>query len=332
VTAFNISWVKDKQAEDGMRTLGIHYDEVQVTLDKIDLAEGVRRQVRLVGRLDDNLVEQYAMAWAGGARFPMPILGKMPRGAAKPYYTVSGNHRLGALDTILPVEDKPQTVVAAYAVNLSGPALEILPRVVNCWVGRGLSTEERVINAQYLVEKLSMTTADAARLFGLKTDQINTQKRADDTKKKLAALGVAAGLFTKTLLLELAKEDNVNAMKAAAVLIQQNKSKGDEALQIVRDVRAQKTEAKKLGEVGRWEKTFADRSRPRRDKDRVSVPFAQPIKRELLRSMTSLAKVLMKGDSLDQLQLFDPADIRSARDNAKKIVAKLIKVFQGSIS
>jgi hypothetical protein len=321
-------WTRDTIAENGMRHMGVtDWQEVQVPLSQIDLEEGLRRQARAISRLDDTTVIQYAIAWDEGARFPMVILQQLAKNRFFPW---SGNHRLAALDYALdPGVDRSQILVSAYALKLVDVRqLDLLPRLVNCWVGKGLSLEERVANAQWYIEKHNAPVTDVARMFGLKPEQVNTTRRAEDTKIRLASLGVAAGRFPKMLLLELFKIDNDNVLKAAAEFISRCGVRGNEAIQVIKDVRRLPTESQMIGEIGRWEKVVSDRNRPR--KSNVETPLRQPMRTEFLRALTTLSRCLEKGSTLEQFQLYDPADVSAGRANSKKVIDKLQYLFFGN--
>ena len=56
-------WVKAPATEANMRRLGIAYEVKTVQMSQIDLAEGLRRQARLIGKLDQDYAIPSCGSW-----------------------------------------------------------------------------------------------------------------------------------------------------------------------------------------------------------------------------------------------------------------------------
>jgi uncharacterized DUF497 family protein len=308
-----MKWVKDPKIEANLRALGIQFDTEQVLLNNIDREESMRRQVRLQGRLVDEWVLEMAEAMEKPeAAFPMPILQKWRKGV---YFIWSGNHRIGAAELV------NLETVDAYVITITDPRMmDILPRVVNSWEGHGLSRDERIINARFLIEKHGITAADAAKMFGLKAEAIWVSKRIDEAKTRIHAHGIDTKTFSKSLLSKFATLNNDNVISAAARIINDHEVKGLEAMNIIDDIRSKNTELQQLAEVARWEKVFIDRKNP---KNTPKLPYRQTKRSTFLGLLTRMDKFLQDHKTLTQAQIVDIEDISVVRKRCRNIVATL---------
>lgn len=301
------SWVKDIKIEKGLRALGIQFEAEKVNLDDVDLVEGLRKQTRLLGKLNNDYVLQLAEAMSQPeSAFPMVILQKSPR---MKLFAWSGNHRLAAFVLAYP----DQKIIEAYTVNVKDAMMcDILPRIVNSYEsGLGFSKEEKLINARWLVENHSMKLEDAARLVGVPVKWLQTSKRAEDIRADLLPdLGNRANGISKSTLIKMSPlADNVNVLKAAAKVLCQYDVKGDEANHLLEDVKNQRTELQRMSELGRWEKIFQERKKPEAPKGQApKIQISFDTRRSFMKHLTGLAKILSKCDTLEKLQCTDTSD------------------------
>jgi hypothetical protein len=304
----SLSWCKDIKIEKALRSLGIHFEAEKVNLDDVDLAEGLRKQTRLLGKLNQDYVLQLAEAMMQPeAAFPMTILQKTPR---QKLFSWSGNHRLAAYVLAFPNEK----IIEAYTVNISKDVVmcDILPRIVNSYEsGLGFSKEEKLINARWLVEHHSMKIQDAAKLVGVPYKWLETSKRAEDIKAELLPdLGAKANGISKSILLKMSPlTDNLNVLKATAKVLCQYEVKGDEANHLLEDVKAHRTELQQMSELGRWERIFQDRKKPEVPKGQApKIQIRFDTRKSFLKHVTGLAKILQTCDTFEKLQCTDLSD------------------------
>lgn len=313
-------WVKDPKVEARLRSLGVKFEiETGIPLANIDREEGMRHQVRLQGRLMDDVALKYAIAMEeADAAFPMPILQK-ERKARWPW---SGNHRLAAAE-IAKVE-----TVDAYVVEVYDPVMmDLLPRLVNTWEAVvGMSREEAVINARFMIDKHGMSAADAAKLFGVKKDTIYAHNRAEEVKNKIENIGVPSNGFAKTTLIELHRIGNLNALRETASLLHKNKLKGKEAAAVIDDVVKRDTESQQLEELNRWKKALDERNKPKR-KSTVKLPHKELKRERLFRLLTGLARFLEANKTVTQAQVTDPAHLQMVKGQWKTIQSGMMSLL-----
>ncbi len=294
--------MKDQKVEANLRALGIPFEIEHIQVADIDLEEGLRRQTRLLGKLNQDYAVQLATAMSlPEAAFPMTILQKPPRGKLWPW---SGNHRLAGFTLAWP--DEP--VIEAYTLTLKDPVkMDILPRIVNAWEsGLGFSKEEKIINARWLVDHHSMPTQEAANMLGIPVKWLQRAKAAEDIRKDLIDLGPKANGIARTVLIQMGPlADNLNVLKAAGKILTTFNIKGKEAEHLLADVKLQRTELQQMSELARWEKILNDRCKPRQ---KAPIKLSHGVRDQFIRHLTGLAKILTKCKTIEQLQCTDPAD------------------------
>lgn len=261
-----MKWVKDQKVEAAFRRLGLPFEIERVERSKIDFEEGVRRQARLKlvsGKLRQDYVLDMSVAMEQpDAAFPMPILYKPPRGLLWP---VSGNHRLAAWDLAKPEE----TSIECYTTNTTDVMwIDMLPKWINSLEsGLGFDRDERLANAIYMHQHHGIAAPQAAAFFGLGEKDLYNALRAELVKGEIQQAGLPVNGFSKTILMRLAPLiDNRNVFKSTASFLHRHEMKGDEAVQVISDVRDGKTENQQLGELGRWEKLIEDRERAAKER------------------------------------------------------------------
>lgn len=308
--------------EANLRRMGIPFEVgTNIPLTKVDLHEGIKRQKRLINKLNEDAVLAMSIDMEKPeAAFPMPILQRPPHGLMWPW---SGNHRLASFTLAFP----EATVIDAYLVTIKDPVmLDLLPRVVNAWESQlGFSKDEKIANALWMVENHSMPAAEAASLFGVKVDWLWKCSSQEETRNAIADIPGADSL-PKSLLSSMHRLlNNVNVLKSVARVLVRHNVKTTEALHILSDVKKQRTENQMLGELGRWEKILAARQEPK-TREKGSVAMTRTVRDTVLRYMTNLAKALEGKGSLTKLQITDPADkalMRSSWATIKHAMSKI---------
>lgn len=301
-----MKWVKDQKCEPFMRKLGIKFETETVQLSNIDPQEGLRRQARLIGKLNEVAVDTMAIQMLDeDAAFPMIILQKPPHGKM---WVWSGNHRLRAFGEAWPAEK----TIEAYVTCISDPVtIDMFPRGINCLESSiGFSHEERLANAVWMMEHHSVPAKEAGEFFGVKTEAIYSGRRAEQIKAELNQFGIKTNGMPKSTLNKLATEsDNKNVLRASARVVAEYDLKGDEVARFIQDVKGEKTEGAKLVQIDKWAALLEERRKPKTGRKIVrKVRVETPIRERFLKDITDLAKVLEKYDTLEKLQCTDPAD------------------------
>lgn len=295
----SMKWVKDQKVEPFMRKLGIKFEVEKVLVNQIDANEGIKRQARLLNKLNQDHVLSMAIAMQSEeSAFPMIILQKPPRGMMWPW---SGNHRFASFTTAWPAEE----TIEVYTCCIVDPVMiDTFPRVINCLESQlGFSKEERIINANWLIENHSYSTKEAAELTGTKPEWLQASRKAEEVKRKITELGINTNGIAKSTLIHMSPlAENINVLRAAANLMCKFDIRGDEALRLIYDVKQGKTEAQQLGEIGRWNDILQSKQKPKKG---PKVRTETPIRNRFLKDLGDLAKVLEKYDTLEKLQCTD---------------------------
>ena len=346
-----MKWVKDHKVESGLRQMKIAFEVERVEKVNIDRNEGLRRQARLINKLNDDNVLKLGMAMTEPeCGIHMPILQKPPHKAK--LWVWSGNHRLAAHDLAFPDEQ----FMEAYTVCISDPVLiDVLPVVVNVWEGEGLTKQERIMNAQRFVQQHSMSAEEAAKLCCIKVEWLYEANRADKIRQLITGIqGVKTNGIAKSTLIRLAPlATNLNVLRQLTKMLCQHEIKGDEANLVIEEVRNGKTENQQLGEIGKWESIFQERiaaeerAKAAKVKAKATVrgvakngkaaAHAAPInplklnksvRDGFFRYLTGLSKMLAKYKTMEQLQLTDASDLEVANKNMAFVVQAIIKMQQ----
>jgi len=309
-----------------MRSLGVPMEVEKVQVADIDLNEGLKRQARLLGKLNDDYVLQMAVAMEQlDAAFPMVILQKPPRGKLWPW---SGNHRLASFCLACPNE----TFIDAYVISLKDPVMmDILPRVVNAWEsGLGFSKEEKIANARWLMEQHSMTADEAAKMFGLKVDWLFVARRAETVRDYIKDVPKSDKIAKSTIIKMAPLAANTNVLKATANVLCKYGITGEDAILLITDVKNHSTELQQMAELGRWEKLIEERNRPKdKPKKTQSVHLSAGVRTAFVRHLTGLSKILAKANTREKLQCTDPADWSVVEKNWLEVSKVMTKVMEG---
>ncbi|RJQ25712.1 hypothetical protein C4577_04940 [Candidatus Parcubacteria bacterium] len=315
-----MKWVKHPVVEQNLRLLGIKFDiETNIPFSKIDLEEGKRHQVRM--KVNEDVMLRYALKMQEDTAWNMAVLQKEKHS----YWPWSGNQRLGAFGF-----GDIGTHIDAYVVQIHDPVMmDLLPRVVNTWEAvEGMSKEEAAINARYMHEIHRMPVAEAARIFGIKVDLVYRNLQVEECKKKLESSSVTTAGLSNSVLLALGRIENLNAMKRAANVLIKYKVKGDEALQVVSDVRQGNTEAQQIVTLEKWESALETRKAPKK-KAEVKLPHKELNRDRLMRLVTSFARFCEQNKTVTQMQLTDPAHLQTVRSQWNVIVPVMSNILKG---
>lgn len=309
-----MKWVKDQKVEHGLRKLNIRFETRQVLVKQIDLEESARRQVRAGKKIRDDWVLTYAEHMKAGDAFPMPILNEVGK---ERYFIWSGNHRVHA--AILCDE----TIIDAYVVKVFDARIEdILPRIVNAWEALGTMTkEERYLNAKYFVDHHSMMPADACKMLGLNYATFSQFLRGESISEELRSAGVnGSGKLSMTIRKSMGVlADNKKVLKETAEFLIRNNIVGDEAMQVIRDVKQGENELQKMAVLARWDQILTKREA----KPSTAVLYRTPIRDKAIKTFSSLAKLLEEYDDLERLQLVDPDDLKTVYSFWRTISARM---------
>jgi hypothetical protein len=239
-------WTSDPFAEQQMRKLNVKWEIKEVSIDDIDWDKSTANIARIGVALDRSFVDELLVGIRHGDRLPMPVLCAV----GKKYVTFSGHHRLPA------AKMAGIRVFDAYVFKTTDEAvLDNLHKMLNPPV-RAVPKSDRLIFARDAVRKSGFTIAKAADLYTLDKKSLSDYIAAENTREKLAQLGVPdCTKIPRTSLEHLSRIKNANALRAAGRLVNEAKYTGEEIITLVRDIQAEDTEARQLGVIGEAEKS-----------------------------------------------------------------------------
>lgn len=304
-------WLREPKVEFGLKNqLNLPYTIVEdIPFENIDREYGKVHQARIDERVDKERVLQIALHINSGNPLPMPILqavnpSKKVHPSKVTYFAWDGNHRCEGLD----LSDVNPKLVTAYVVETHDPRMQdILPRICNTWEGRREDQDQVIVHAIYLIEKYKMGVQEVATLLSIpyallvkecsrkrtcqemKEANIDVSKLTSSAYDKLSPL-----LKQKTVLQSLVRLLSNNDVSATS-------TKGT---QIIDDVKGKDTEATMMGEIGKWEKIFAD-SQAIAKKAGITKNIRAGNRTKFINNLATLRKFMEGISQTSQLQLDD---------------------------
>ena len=264
-----MKWVNDEAAQVVLLDMGIETREEVVSVADIDKKMSAENRARSKA-LDETRIDGISAAAEKGVPIPKIVVRSRPDGT---YVIAGGNHRFAACG------DKAS--IPVHVINCTDAEFETACRVLNTVVGVGMTKTERVAAAVNDVQRLGITQATAASLYGLHASDVSTGVMDLVIARRIASVLPAnvAKKVTKThirRLGDLSKNDNI--LKAACELVIVGKCKTEEIADLTREAKKKKTEAEQLA-------VFADALQMRRSSEGKKIPrkkrseFAGTIKR-----------------------------------------------------
>lgn len=264
-------WIDDEPSVVVLRDMGIEPVNDTIAVHSIDRKASAENRARKVP-LDGDRVECIKHAIAKGVPLPKIVVRKT-RGA---YVIAGGNHRFASLngDKAIPV----------HIIECTDAEFEVACRVLNTTVGVGISKDERIEAATDAVERLGMTHAQAAILYGISKTTIGHYVASQRAKRRLREIAPSiANKLTQTHLKhlgDLAKNDNV--LRAAAELVARTKLSNSELAEVARVARKGSTEA---------EQVIAFESELRLRETQKKNVVKRPVRKALLDALTRLHSI-----------------------------------------
>lgn len=211
-------------------------------LDKIDDKKSLANQARVDEPLVEDTVELYEAAYRDGTAFPPIIVREFPR--AKKTVALDGNHRRTgahrAGHTTHPALIVDCTDEAALTIMLEG----------NMTNGLQLPKPQRIAQAVHLVE-LGWTGSDAAKRLGVHGAEVSNARTVARAGVRAAGLDVAAfDRLPQGTRLQLARIGSDPVFAETAKLIVATGMTGQDTAELVRRVKAAKSDAAALTLIG----------------------------------------------------------------------------------
>lgn len=277
--AIELKYRRDELAEMEMRSLGLEWENAELTINDIDWEKSLHNGARISRAVVEDLVEDYMTGKINGDTFPM-VVAYRPGNTGKPWI-VSGIQRTEATKRLIEEELVPPDIAfPVYLITARDDSMvDVFLRSANTGHGGRSSRDERLEQAVFCVRARGITAVAAAQVFKVCKSTITHRIRADNIRKDLAAAHVPKfHTLSQQHLLVLGKEpeesvrnqfatitaaSNVSSERLRAYINLSAKKKSREAKTAV--VKEFEAELKKAAKLSERQKKLTRVTKPRRD-------------------------------------------------------------------
>lgn len=327
-----LSWYSDLKAESDLRRMAVTYSVVSIPFAKIDIKESQVNGARLKDAIRHHKVEDYMQGFKNCDTFPRPVVHKTATG----YVILSGNQRCEAIRRLIAGGELPKDLeIEAYLVDTTDRLLlEIIARAANAAHGEGDTKEERIMQAVYCVQRLGLSTPDAAKSFLICQSSIRDRIKAEEVRSQLQLSGVAADSISLSALTPMAKLgfDNSTQVKLGT-LVAQHAPPAERVKQVVDSLSKKSTAQARFAVVKEFEKELAaavhaSHGSAKHLNGSSKVP-SRPRREKFLRDLQRLVNFLESGNAgepfanLEQLQVTNKTDRDLCLDLSKRLKYRL---------
>lgn len=313
-----IRWTDDLTALPCFKDFGVDFEVQTVSLVDIDEEASRQNHARIVGKpVDDELVEEYALAMENGDSFPRIVLFKNGR----KYVTAGGNHRREAAKL------KGLTEIEAYVLDTKDEIVrDLLPRALNRRGGRRTGKEEATEHAIYAISKYGYSNRQAASQFGISEKSLQRRVTINDVRRTLADLNVDTSKMADEQVRQLSTlSDNDNVLVAAARLFRGACLPVTQSNAVVAAIKAGRNENQRIAVVAEYERRLGvGTDKPEAAKTR------RLIRMRFLRSLTGLESVMSKAQTLAKLQITDQEEKENVGQRLQALGSKFQRLTRGS--
>ncbi len=323
-TAIQVKWLRDTSAETHMKRFGVKSKLELIPISSIDIDDSRRNNARLQNSYNEELAMEYAIAMNDGSQFPAPVV----RRVGRKYFTLSGNHRIGA------AIECDQDEIQAHVVECSDEQAETIARAANRWMGDRQSKDEAVQHSLVLIDKYGRTVTECAKMFNLKESWLFSRVRAEKTRYDLIAKGVnVTGLSAAHMeALSPASYSDPVMLRAAQIAVK-GKLTSSRTRDMVTEARNQASEKESLATLDRWNKEVSFT-----EKNSQTAVLQTPKRTKLMRALNTLHHYLVSGNrqkpftKLTQLQITDDVDAAEVQRIWRETKRQFDGIFSGKAS
>lgn len=287
---------RDQRYESWFSQQGVEADyRENVPLSRIDIEASLANQARLGKPLDDELWLKYADAMEQGADFPPLIV----YDAGGRLIIVSGNHRVKAATYT------SRKSFDLYVVKTDDRyIIERMTRSANVVEGRGLTKDESVAQAVYLVTTFHKRASDVARSFNLKPSDVQKAIERRRHMARLEGLGVKASRMSSSHLDAFGDIPDDKVLKAAVTLAQDYALTSDQAKEMAREIKDKTSEDARYAVVKDWsQRPEIVSRRPHAALSKGGRSTDMPVKTRLLGVLAQLKRLATDYPDVNALQL-----------------------------
>lgn len=297
-----MQWCRDNKAEELLNKLGVRWEFREVAISSLKIDESRQNNARLGQTLNDDTVESYAVSLANGDQFPAIIC--TPSG-----FILDGNHRISSA-----VLNDCLKVMAYVVMNADRAMMDTIVRTCNTTHGLPLTKEHKVIHAAFLHLSTGKTISDAAKVMGLRYNEVKDAVEVQQMRKQLEILGIQSSLLHKSIVLKLKPLiEHPKVLEQTASLIATEKLTVSEADTLIASMTEHRGENPRLQVLTEWRTRIVGR----RDK---GVQY--PNRTKLFRQLTSFSALADGIESLEAIGIRTTEDRREVQRIWRKLKSK----------
>lgn len=307
-----VEWRRDDKVEEILQSHDVDWEVIEIAFSEIDIDASRKNGARQGAPLNDKVVQTYRENIEAGHIFPMMVVTKIPTG----YLLHAGNqrsevHRRRIMDGESP-KDMP---VKVYLVKTkSALVLHDLERRTNIATGWGESREGVLSNALYLVSQDGMSVEDAAQLYGMSKNRLQSAKRQREKRIDYGKSGIDTSRLSQTAILAVASASDAESERKLAHLANSYAATASTIQPVATAVRKASSAAHRIRLIkeveAKWKNEARDKKGGRTDGDGRKL-VRRPRKAKALKLLGDLARWLESGnnggrfDNLDDMQVFE---------------------------
>ena len=303
--------VSDHQAEAILNFCEVTWIVKKISMDDVDWEESRANHARLWHHENADVVAQYVTAMQTGDEFPLVVVEASENG----FIILGGNRRMAAM------KELGDNDLMAYVIKpLATLRREVVIRSLNSRHGEGISREERMAQAVYMVLFCDVEIKDAARLQSLMYRSVLDYVKAAKVTQRLAKVGLDVSKLPTQHLASISQISHDSLAQRLARVVLEHKPSLIETRDIVAAVQAapsiRKTVLAIEGFESRLEAARASAAAEQRTVQR-------PIWRRFTMALGGLETILeQRGNTLDELQVL-PEDAESVIERANSVIRRL---------
>ena len=318
-------WYQDPKVELLLEQLGIHWEWKRIAWSKLRIKQSLKNNARTIPLNEDNWFS-IANDLDEGDDCQLPgLVVWRPEGKREEYNIADGNHRVKAIDFVGHAPEK----IDAYVMMCDDPLLiDTATRLFNRKLGLGQDNTDALSNALHMLDNSPhLTIKRVARLFGLKENQIQKAKKANETSRILHNNKLPSKDICDTNLVSLNQlKQNEAVLLDAAEVVKDMKLSTTDTQQMVQRVKAKRSEAGQLREIEEIrqeiEHGLVSSRRPDAQDGQLKVQH------RLRRALGNLNTVVCNNPSAEALQLTARSDLEEVRYEWEQIRDKVNRALR----
>jgi hypothetical protein len=315
----SVEWRNDPDALSIVKFVGLEPTLETIPLSKIDWNGSANNCARLTNPLNEEKIEEYASRMKAGDVFPCVVVELGRQG----YVILGGNQRINAAKRI-----NAEGALAYVVSDINSSQRESLIRSLNARHGWGMSKDDRLEHAVFLVRDKGIAVADASHLMVVSDHTIRRRIRADEARASMARKGIDTSALSLTHLDFLTKVVDEDYQEQIARIACENAVTAESLKGAVESVCSARNRAGMVAAIREWSKDLVGPADGVKKKN-----LGSPRKRKFMDHLSKLNDFLERGNngtgfsSVDELQCAS-ADLDKIKVLATKILIRL-KVIAG---